>query len=213
MPKDHYRTLGISPQAGPDEIRKNYRTLVKRYHPDRHPDDRAVQAHFREIQEAYETLTNPVLRDAWLQERWLLAAHGISTTSQPLLTATDILKRLLTLERAFAAEDPWRADAGSRIHRITDQLSEEHVGILKQEPEQMESVAETLLRCGRHLDPAGMELLSQQIKDLLPEKHPVFASLKRMQAEKKSEARWARWKPVVLLAAAVLGCLLIACFA
>lgn len=210
MPKDHYRTLGISPQAGPDEIRKNYRTLVKRYHPDRHPDDRAVQAHFREIQEAYETLTDPVLRDAWLQERWLLAAQGMSNTTQPPLTATDILKRLLTIERGFAAEDPWRADTGSRIRRITEILTEEQIDILKQASGQLEPVAETLLRCGRHLDSTGVELLSEQMKMLLPEQHPAFASIMRMRTEKISEARWARWKPVVILAAAILGCLLIA---
>lgn len=210
MPKDHYRTLGISPQAGPDEIRKNYRTLVKRYHPDRHPDDRAVQAHFREIQEAYETLTDPVLRDAWLQERWLLASQGRSTTTQPLLTATDILKRLLTIERGFAAEDPWRADCSNRILRLSAHLTEEHLDILKQEPAQLDPVAETLVRCGQHLDPDGLSALSSLMKNLLPEQHPAFTSLQLLREEKISAARWARWKPVVLLTIALLGCLLIA---
>lgn len=210
MPKDHYRTLGISPQAGPDEIRKNYRTLVKRYHPDRHPDDRAVQAHFREIQEAYETLTDPVLRDAWLQERWLLASQGRSITTQPLLTSTDILKRLLTIERGFAAEDPWRSDCSNRIHRLSAHLTEEHLDILKQEPEQLDPVAETLVRCGQHLDPDGLSALSSLMKNLLPEQHPAFTSLHLLRDEKISAARWARWKPVVLLTIALLGCLLIA---
>ena len=210
MPKDHYRTLGISPQAGPDEIRKNYRTLVKRYHPDRHPDDRAVQAHFREIQEAYETLTDPVLRDAWLQERWLLAAQGRSTTTQPPLTSTAILKRRLTIERGFAAEDPWRADSSNRILRLSAHLTEEHLDILKQEPEQLDPVAETLVRCGQHLDPDGLSALSSLMKNLLPEQHPAFTSLQLLRNEKISAARWARWKPVVLLTIALLGCLLIA---
>jgi DnaJ-domain-containing protein 1 len=210
MPKDHYRTLGISPQSGPDEIRKNYRTLVKRYHPDRHPDDRAVHAHFREIQEAYETLTDPILRDAWLQERWLLASQGLSTASQPLLTATDILKRLLIIERGFASEDPWRADRAIRIRRLTEHLNQEHLDILKQESDQLDAIAETLVRCGSHLDPDGLLVLSSQMKELLPETHPAFKSLMRLRSAKISEDRWARWKPFVLLTAALLGCLLIA---
>lgn len=210
MPKDHYRTLGISPQSGPEEIRKSYRSLVKRYHPDRHPDDRAVQAHFREIQEAYETLTDPLLRDAWLQERWLLASQGLQTTTMPVLTATDILKHLLVIERGFAAEDPWRSDRSSRIRKITELLSPENVEILKQDAKQLDGVAETILRCGKHLETRGLDQLIGLTKTLIAEDHPALASLHRIHAEKKSEERWNKWKPLVLLTLALIGCLLIA---
>ena len=210
MPKDHYQTLGISPQAGPEEIRKSYRTLVKRYHPDRHPDNRAVQAHFREIQEAYETLTDPVLREAWLQERWLLASQGLSIATQTLLTATDILKKLLSVERGFAAEDPWRSDQTSRFRRLSEHLDQAHIDILKQEPEQLDAIAETLVRCGRHLDPEGLLSLIDLMKSILPEQHPAFTSIQLLSSQKKSEARWGRWKPIIILTAALLGCLLIA---
>lgn len=210
MPKDHYRTLGITPQAGPDEIRKSYRTLVKRFHPDRHPDDRAVQAHFREIQEAYETLTDPVLRDAWLQERWLLASQGLPIATQPLLTATDILKRLLTIERGFATEDPWRSDLSSRFRRLSEYLDQTHIDILKQEPEQLDAIAETLVRCGHHLDAEGLLSLTDLMNDMLPKQHPAFNEIHILRSQKISEARWARWKPIIILTAALLGCLLIA---
>ncbi len=210
MPKDHYRTLGISPQSGPDEIRKSYRSLVKRYHPDRHPDDKAVQAQFREIQEAYETLTDPVLRDAWLQERWLLASQGLSTTTMPILTATDILRRLIVIERGFAAEDPWRTDRDSRMRRITELLSTQNMEILKQDPEQLDGVGETIVRCSKHLEAAGVDNLIDLTKELMPADHPALAALKRIHSEKKADARWNRWKPLVLLILALLGCLLIA---
>ena len=210
MPKDHYRTLGISPQSGPDEIRKSYRSLVKRYHPDRHPDDKAVQAQFREIQEAYETLTDPVLRDAWLQERWLLASQGLSTTTMPILTATDILRRLIVIERGFAAEDPWRTDRDSRMRRIIELLSTQNMEILKLDPEQLDGVGETIVRCSKHLEAAGVDNLIDLTKELMPADHPALAALKRIHSEKKADARWNRWKPLVLLILALLGCLLIA---
>ncbi len=210
MPKDHYRTLGISPQSGPDEIRKSYRSLVKRYHPDRHPDDKAVQAQFREIQEAYETLTDPVLRDAWLQERWLLASQGLSTTTMPILTATDILRRLIVIERGFAAEDPWRTDRDSRMRRITELLSTQNMEIMKLDPEQLDGVGETIVRCSKHLEAAGVDNLIDLTKELMPADHPALAALKRIHSEKKADARWNRWKPLVLLILALLGCLLIA---
>jgi hypothetical protein len=45
---------------------------------------------------------------------------------------------------------------------------------------------------------------------LIAEDHPALASLHRMYAEKKSEERWNKWKPLVLLTLALIGCLLIA---
>ena len=42
MAKDYYKTLGVSKDASQDEIKKAYRTLVKKYHPDLHPGDEAA---------------------------------------------------------------------------------------------------------------------------------------------------------------------------
>jgi DnaJ-domain-containing protein 1 len=210
MPKDHYQTLGIGPQAGQDEIRRNYRNLVKRYHPDKHPDDRAVQARFREIQEAYETLSDPVLRDAWLQERWLMASQGRNTSTLPMLTATDILKKLLLIERGFASEDPWRSDRSMRIRKLTDFLGSDQVEILKQETGQLDTVAETLVRCGRHLDPAGIDTLCALMTQLFPTGHYSFDTLTQLRKEKSAAEYWDKWKPLILFITALLACLLIA---
>ena len=210
MPKDHYQTLGISPQAGPEEIRRNYRNLVKRYHPDKHPDDRAVQARFREIQEAYETLTDPLLRDSWLQERWLMASQGRNTSTEPVLTATDILKKLLLIERGFASEDPWRSDRIMRVRKLTEFLGTDQVEILKQETGQLDTVANTLIRCGHHLDPAGLDTLRSVMDQLLPAGHYSFSTLTQLRKEKRSAENWDKWKPLILLISALLACLLIA---
>ncbi|HWP99883.1 MAG TPA: J domain-containing protein, partial [Vicinamibacterales bacterium] len=59
---DLYGVLGLKPGAGPAEIKRAYRRLARRYHPDINPGDPAAAAFFRRVTEAYETLLDPERR-------------------------------------------------------------------------------------------------------------------------------------------------------
>lgn len=60
--KDYYNILGVSRDASQDEIRKKYRKLAAKYHPDKNPDDKSAEDKFKEIGEAYEVLKDPEKR-------------------------------------------------------------------------------------------------------------------------------------------------------
>ena len=56
---DYYKTLGISKTASADEIKKAYRKLARKYHPDMNPNDKEAEKKFKELNEANEVLSNP----------------------------------------------------------------------------------------------------------------------------------------------------------
>lgn len=59
MVDDPYKVLGVSRDAGKEEIKKAYRKKAKEYHPDLHPDDPEAARKMNEVNEAYDMLNNP----------------------------------------------------------------------------------------------------------------------------------------------------------
>ena len=57
--RDYYEVLGVSKDATPEELKKAYRQLALKYHPDRNPGDKEAEEKFKEAAEAYEVLSNP----------------------------------------------------------------------------------------------------------------------------------------------------------
>ncbi|MGN0643021.1 MAG: molecular chaperone DnaJ [Huintestinicola sp.] len=57
--RDYYEVLGLQKGASEDEIKKAYRACVKKYHPDLHPDDKECEEKMKEVNEAYECLSDP----------------------------------------------------------------------------------------------------------------------------------------------------------
>ncbi len=60
--KDYYKILGVERSASADDVRKAYRKLAMQYHPDRNPGDKQAEEKFKEINEAYQVLSDPQKR-------------------------------------------------------------------------------------------------------------------------------------------------------
>jgi molecular chaperone DnaJ len=63
--RDYYQVLGVERGAEPDEVKKAYRKLAVKYHPDKNPGDKAAEDKFKELGEAYEILSDPDKRSAY----------------------------------------------------------------------------------------------------------------------------------------------------
>ena len=61
--RDFYEILGVAKSATPEEIKKAYRRLAVKHHPDKNPGDKAAEDNFKELSEAYEVLSEPQKRN------------------------------------------------------------------------------------------------------------------------------------------------------
>ncbi len=74
--KDFYKTLGVTSEASSEEVKKSYRKLAQKYHPDANPDDAAAEEQFKEISEAYSTLSDSEQRKEYDQVRRVASTGG-----------------------------------------------------------------------------------------------------------------------------------------
>jgi curved DNA-binding protein len=62
MPRDYYEVLGVAKGASDEDIKKAYRKLARQYHPDRNPGDKQAETRFKEVQDAYDVLSDQAKR-------------------------------------------------------------------------------------------------------------------------------------------------------
>ena len=81
MADDHYQTLGVPRTASAEDIRKAYRELARKYHPDLHPDDTSAKEKFKQVQAAFATLNDHSKREMY--DRYGSAFEGVAGGGGP----------------------------------------------------------------------------------------------------------------------------------
>jgi molecular chaperone DnaJ len=109
---DYYAELGVARDAAVDDIRRAFRKLAAQYHPDRHPGDKAAEAKFKRIAEAYRVLDDPKARAAYdqggsSQVETETGFHGFNTTEDVFSRYGDIFGDLFGNQvRRQAEQEP-----------------------------------------------------------------------------------------------------------
>ena len=98
--KDYYELLEVGPDASEKQIRKAYRRLALRYHPDRNPGDKTAEDRFKQISEAYGVLIDPVKRAEY--DRWLRVGTRERAAGQGFRYSQDEIFRDLFSDPRFS---------------------------------------------------------------------------------------------------------------
>lgn len=193
------------------DIKKQYRLLAQRYHPDKNPGDPYAAAAFQDIKEAYETLTQPDRKEAWLQERWLRQVHNIDHTEKAPLTPDLILKKLLRLDRSLASMDVFRMDQIGCADELTEILSDRNLDCLLQFNEQAinQTIVQYVLSCTRPIDYPYLEAVWPRLLTLAQHDTRMIGLIEQTQNGKKRKHQQENWTAPLVVLITLLLCAMI----
>lgn len=217
--KDYYKILGLPPTATADEIKKAYRQLALKYHPDRNQGDKQSENLFKQITEAYEILSDSDSRKSYDYESRRTTTSDndrkqTSQTSYEKVTPLTFLNIFKEIEKKIIGVDASRINQRNLFDSINDLLTDKNVEFLIQSNDTQTNIKiiETVLACCKPLGFAKHPVYGFLYVDKI---HPKLAKLagsdnetiKRIYKENKEQkysSLWDKYKGVAIVGALVI---------
>lgn len=196
--------------AGQAEIKTAFRKLAQQFHPDKNNNSRQAIAHFNLIKEAYENLTEPALREKYLQERWLAKNNGASF-EDVFKTPETILASFIAASTHLSKLDHFRSHKESLSGQVMQLLNEEDIDILNEYHNldiNNEIIKMTIRSIGFLPFDAQLEILARL--KMIEHSDEVDGLIIHQSKEIKTLRTWARIKPLLIFLALALVCTIIA---
>ena len=209
--KDYYSILECTPMSTRDEIKRNFRRLAQEFHPDKNADDAYATARFHDIKEAYETLTQPAKKDAWLQERWLQQVmHKHKGDVEPL-SPYFILDKVLKMERYLSAADIFRMDQFGMTRKMEEMLSEENLECLRKfnEPDVNRTIIRHLISSARAFPMPLLKGLVARLESLAGNDPESRENIRQFRNYMASRHKKEKYTLPLIIAATIVICMII----
>jgi curved DNA-binding protein CbpA len=205
--KDYYQILGVTPAATADEIKKAYRSLAFKYHPDQNPDSQFAEAQFKELQEAYSTLSNKTKRQKYDEERWLSGMSNRARDKQEI-SPKWILHECKKLSKHMMHIDTYRMSHGSLATYIEMLLSDAHMAVLQKQgtPEINEEIIKEILVATRNLDYRYFGDITKRLIILTNSDASLIEFISSSIKERKKASSWDKYMPLFVVVITLLLC-------
>lgn len=205
--KDYYKILEVTPLASHQEIKRSFRRLALKYHPDKNAGDHLSEALFREIQEAWEVLSDPKQREEYNYKRWWTRSIGASFKT-PSLTPAAIVAECQQLKHYIAAMNIFQVDYDALSFHIRQLLSESNIGILHQfnDVNANRAVNNALLRASDPLPLAYLEPIALLLAKLAGNDEATLRTIREAVQHRKRRASWDKYKWVLVAIITALIC-------
>ena len=205
--KDYYKTLEVTPAATALQVRKSFRQLALRHHPDKNPGNAVAEAKFKEIQEAYEILSDPEKREEYNYKRWYNRSLKKQFSNEPL-NPVSILAECIRLNNYMLTVNVFRIDYDGLSYHIRQLLSDKNVAILQQAGDKdiKGRVIEKLLQSTgalpfRYIEPIALLLLRIAGND-----HLLIEQINNFIRQHKQKTNWQKYRVVWVVAITLLLC-------
>lgn len=205
--KDYYKTLELLPSATLEEVKKAYRALAFKYHPDTNPDDIFAHNHFLEIQEAYSILSHEHKRRKYDEERWL---NGMANRAkeQVVISPAWILTEALKLQKHMATVDTYRMSHSTLYDYVMLLLEDGHMAMLKKDSNNNPAIVQSILNSTRHLKHQYMQPIADRLALLVPADNSLLTAIYKQTQRSHLMALWEKYMPLLIIVVALLLCLL-----
>lgn len=209
--KDYYEILEIPAGASGAMIKKAYRKLAMRYHPDKNVGNPYAAHHFREIQEAYEVLSNPVRRNEYHLKRWQYPEMGGTTNEFVAVSPELLLQEATKLARQVKEIDIYRMNSLALSTRLEQLLNDHHLKLLtEEEPGQSRvRIIQILIPVARLLPFRPYQAIHRNLLQLAGDKPEMVAMLQEDFRLKKQQFLWDKYKGFLMIIIALILCYLI----
>jgi len=217
--KDYYRILGVQPTATADEIKKAYRQLALKYHPDRNQGDKLSETLFKQITEAYETLSDSDARKSYDYESWRAKTSDndkqqSSRTTSDKVTPLTFLNIFKEIEKKLIGVDASRINQRNLFDSIHDLLTDKNVEFLIQSNDTSTNIKiiDTVLACCKPLGFAKhpvqgffyVDKIHHKLAKLAGSDNETIKRIYKVNKEQKYLSLWDKYKGVAIVGTIVI---------
>ncbi len=212
--KDYYKILGVYPTATAQEIKKAYRALAFKYHPDKNPENSLSEAQFKEIQEAYSVVSDVDKRAKYDDERWLMGM-GRKTQYREAVTPQWLKNIAIELNSSLATMDTYRMSQGALQAYILLIISDAHLGVLHQynDVETNNQIIAEIIKATRRLEIKYLDEITTRLIILANGNEEVAEAIDSHVTERMRFDRQQRLLPYVVILITIALCLLMYLYA